>query len=401
MKIKAACELTGLTDRTIRYYTDEELISPSFTENYLGRKSYDFTEKDIEELKNISVLRKFDFTIDEIKNIIRNNENSIKILNDVRKRTETTAEFCKEKLAVLSGIDSGKTYSVAELAAELTKISTELPQHTEVVNNTKKPDEILKTVITGIIVWLPFVLSLTEIITRLMEYHYPVFKPLMIILTVISFLPPISMLIIPKTKISVTKTLRFCLLLLCFLSVPVSTVLSCGIITESRTTDFKNYLDFDAKCIANRNTIFQSVFPSWPHYFENVRNNDGSYETIYTDSHYYYRYKLGLDYSFDIYAQWPLDKEEYEKEISRVTDIFNNHIQQNPYALSYSEIKKGDYNCLILYNCYGNDKPFEAVTDNYSYIIFAYNDKTGTVRYIYSESLENGTQQPYLLSLDW
>jgi DNA-binding transcriptional MerR regulator len=43
MKIKAVCERTELTDRTIRYYIEEGLISPAFTENYLGRKSFDFS----------------------------------------------------------------------------------------------------------------------------------------------------------------------------------------------------------------------------------------------------------------------------------------------------------------------------------------------------------------------
>ena len=42
MKIKSVCELTGLTDRTIRYYIEEKLISPLYTENYLGRKTYNF-----------------------------------------------------------------------------------------------------------------------------------------------------------------------------------------------------------------------------------------------------------------------------------------------------------------------------------------------------------------------
>ena len=47
MKIKAVCEQTGLTDRTIRYYIEEGLISPFYTENYLGRKNFDFSEADV------------------------------------------------------------------------------------------------------------------------------------------------------------------------------------------------------------------------------------------------------------------------------------------------------------------------------------------------------------------
>ncbi len=39
MKIKIACQLTGLTDRTIRHYIEEKIIFPEYTENYLGNRS--------------------------------------------------------------------------------------------------------------------------------------------------------------------------------------------------------------------------------------------------------------------------------------------------------------------------------------------------------------------------
>ena len=67
MRIKAVCEASGLTDRTVRYYIEEELISPVYTENYLGRKTFDFSESDIQKLNDIAVLRKFGFSIAEIK----------------------------------------------------------------------------------------------------------------------------------------------------------------------------------------------------------------------------------------------------------------------------------------------------------------------------------------------
>ena len=72
--------------------------------------------------------------------------------------------------------------------------------------------------------------------------------------------------------------------------------------------------------------------------------------------------------------------------------------EEKIYYYEFAELKKGDYNCLVLY--YG-DEPFSAVTDSYTYIIFAYNDMTKTVRYIYCDSLENGADQPYYLELDW
>ena len=61
-------------------------------------------------------------------------------------------------------------------------------------------------------------------------------------------------------------------------------------------------------------------------------------------------------------------------------------------------MKKGDYSCLILYN---GTEPFERVTNSYTYLIFAYNEYTNTVRYICCDSLENGADQPYYLQLEW
>ena len=63
MKIKAACDMTGLTARTIRVYIEEQLISPQFTENYLGRRSFEFSKGDIYALQNIATLRKYGFSI--------------------------------------------------------------------------------------------------------------------------------------------------------------------------------------------------------------------------------------------------------------------------------------------------------------------------------------------------
>lgn len=137
MKIKSVCELTGLTDRTIRYYIEEELISPSFTENYMGRKTYNFSEKDINDLKDIAVLRKFDFTLEEIKSVIYDAETSKEILINVKNRTAQAVSDGQSKFSVLSQISTDKAYTVAELAEELSKTSLVLPEHKETIRTNK------------------------------------------------------------------------------------------------------------------------------------------------------------------------------------------------------------------------------------------------------------------------
>ena len=400
MKIKSVCELTGLTDRTIRYYIEEKLISPLYTENYLGRRTYNFSEKDIKDLNDIAVLRKFDFTLDEIKSVINDAETSKEILYNVKNRISQTVLDGQNKLFVLSQIDGEKTYTVAELAEELSKSSVELPKHKENIkkNVLKVAFSVLKTAVIFAVVWLPILISLFVIVVSVNDYHYPVFEPTMITLTIASFLPSIAVLIVSKTKLKWKKIARRILLGVCVLSIPISFFMSFGIVSKSETTDFRNYRDFDAQCLANRNVVFQELFPNWPHYFENVQQSDGTYETVYLDAHYYYHYYQGFDYTYDIYAEWPLNEDEYIKEIKRVSDMFSKAVENKTYNYKFTELVKGDYKCLILYS---GDEPFSVVTNNYDYIIFAYNDKNHTVRYIYCDSLENGADQPYYLELEW
>ena len=73
-------------------------------------------------------------------------------------------------------------------------------------------------------------------------------------------------------------------------------------------------------------------------------------------------------------------------------------LEKKTYAYSFVEVRKGGYDCLILYR---GDEPFAPVDNSYDYLIFAYNDALQTVRYICCDSLEDGADQPYYLSLEW
>ena len=86
MKIKAVSECTGLSDRTIRYYIEEKLISPEYTKSYTGRRAFDFSPEDVEALKQISTLRSFDLTVEEIRSIQADPNTTPKIIFAAKKR---------------------------------------------------------------------------------------------------------------------------------------------------------------------------------------------------------------------------------------------------------------------------------------------------------------------------
>lgn len=401
MKIKPVCDITGLTDRTIRYYIEEQLISPTYTENYLGRKSYDFSEEDIDALKNISVLRKFDFTIDEIKEILNDAEKSKTIIQNVKTRNKQVLASAQFRQFVLSQIKEDRAYSVAELALELSTASESLPKAEEKVKRSfgKIVFAVLRITVTSLIIWLPVAMQVFFVAVTLLIYAYPTFYPGAKVYMLLSVLPSLLLVLLNKIKQNWRKVARPVLLVLCTVSLLCSIVVGClpaGIMAKSETTDFVDYRDIDADCSANRDLFFSELFPAWPHYFVNEQQPDGSFEAVYLDAHYYYRYISLLDYTYDIYAQWPLEKEEFEEEVARVKALYDTHATE--YNRDFVILEKGSYTCLISY--FGNP-PFEEVTNSYTYYIFAYDETNLIVRYILCDSLENGADQPYYLSLDW
>ena len=396
MKIKAVCELTGLTARTVRVYIDEQLIAPKFTENYLGRRSFEFSQSDIAALQNIATLRKYGFSIDEIRNILLDSQTSIAIIENVKQRTQIQADEYRERLKALSRVESLKAYSVEELSEILLQGKAEIQFPVELPKlNVKR---IVKSAVIFLIVWLPFVLVVGGIINDITTYAYPKINIANVILTLLTLIPSISILVITKLKPNIKRTVKRIILCLCVVAIPFSLVMPYGIVTRSETTDFRYYRDFDPDCLATRNKVFNEVFPMWPHYFGNVKNEDGEWEAVYFDAKYYYRFFYGMDYTYDIYAEWPLEADKLGEEVQRVKGVFEKAIADKTYGYKFVEIEKGEYTCLILYS---GDEPFQKATNNYQYLIFAYSETTNSVRYIYCDSLENGVDQPYYLQLDW
>lgn len=65
LKIKDVCLRTGLTDRTIRFYIEKGLLNVN-ANDVNGRNYREYTEKDVELLKDISKLRKAKFSVQDI-----------------------------------------------------------------------------------------------------------------------------------------------------------------------------------------------------------------------------------------------------------------------------------------------------------------------------------------------
>lgn len=137
MKMKAVCEATGLTDRTVRYYIEEQLIYPAYKENYFGRRNYDFSQSDIQTLNDIAVLRKFGFSICEIKEMQLSPKNIPQIVEELKKRKQEQINVQKEKLQALLQLNTECSSSVSELAACLSTPVADAPLPKEDLSKIK------------------------------------------------------------------------------------------------------------------------------------------------------------------------------------------------------------------------------------------------------------------------
>ena len=91
MNIGKASELCGLTVKTVRYYSDIGIINPQININTGYR---DFSESDLAKLQFIAKARKFDFSLDDCRELLSLYENTQRSSKEVKALTlEKIAEI--------------------------------------------------------------------------------------------------------------------------------------------------------------------------------------------------------------------------------------------------------------------------------------------------------------------
>lgn len=105
MLITEAHKMTGLTKKAIEYYCQQGLITPSVLEN--GYR--DFSKNDIAKLKKVSVLRKLDISVEDIKSVLR--DKTGEALHKLSVQKELSLQRERQKKVMLDKLSSGKSYS--------------------------------------------------------------------------------------------------------------------------------------------------------------------------------------------------------------------------------------------------------------------------------------------------
>ena len=226
MKMKEICEKTGLTDRTVRYYIEEALISPFYTENYIGRKSFDFSEQDAERLKDIATLRAFGFTVEEIKHLLDGVVECRQIVETVKKRTEESLDQNKRRLSVLASLDSLDSGDINVLAQKLSVSVTDVKSEKTAPRIAKRFFAFFKACAIFLAVWLPIVSAVFVLVYRLYTLGTPVIRPTFFICMLLCFLPSMATVLFFQNLKGGKRVLRTVFIGLCVVCLPLGVLFS-------------------------------------------------------------------------------------------------------------------------------------------------------------------------------
>ena len=103
MNIGTASKLSGLTVKTVRYYSDIGIINPKINTS-TGYRS--FSERDLAKLQFISKARKFDFSLDDCRELISLYENTERSSKEVKALTLLKIAEIDTKLSELNMLRS-------------------------------------------------------------------------------------------------------------------------------------------------------------------------------------------------------------------------------------------------------------------------------------------------------
>lgn len=407
MKIKEVIEKTGLTDRAVRLYIDEGLAVPSIEESYSGRKSIDFSESDVERLKNVALLRKAGFSIADIKSIVDDSTTAKDIVGKFIEQTENNIAHKTEIVEKLKGISFDEDVTLETICNSLsaTVEEKEVPKEDLKISVFEK---VWRTVFCSFGGWGMLISVASFIIYEITlrnSFIHPTFSspffPIVIHsgFTVMFVISAVLLRInIGQYYSSTKKSVRYLnsaiipvVFVLLFVITFVFSFFSL-LAADSITENYNKYMKIDKWVEENYGHKISSIFP--PEIPETANKNSIKY---------FYRHTYTLDPNFDIFAEWKLPKDEYEKAkninfsdkySSLQTDnwncIYSAHIEKYGEEISYY-MKEESY---IFRNNGWQD-------NNYLITIFAYNDQEQKVRYITSFSVDSLTDGPYYLSLDW
>lgn len=156
-KMKEICELTGLTERAVRLYIEQELITPQVRDG-IHNKAYFFNEEDEETLKNISTLRNAGFSLSDIKLMLENPANISSLVKKKEEELEKEIRHLKHVQETLKYLNIQEHNDVTKLADAIeprSRYAKETPRY-------RKPRWVIVSafVVVFLLLFVPYVMQM-------------------------------------------------------------------------------------------------------------------------------------------------------------------------------------------------------------------------------------------------
>ena len=409
MKIKEVIAATGLTDRAIRLYIENGLVTPENQKSYTGRNNYIFTQADIDCFDQITTLRKADFSLEQIKMLKQGGEAARDVLLEYLTAKQESVVMGQRVVEALKDFPAQEPVTLESICAKIKERieNTPLP---EADRKETKGERVEKWIMRAIaIAFLGFwgLLGLGVWLTYREDFVFPRYytNPVNYIGTAYILIPiAVSIIVLVlygkyallpekrKKRRWLAGIALAIALLVCIQPIGMASIMLMPPV-YSETHNPENYLIMGNRVKMHGDDIYK-LFPA------NIPRSavaEGSKwyppDKFLETTKYYYYYQEEIDPSFQIYAEWILPEDKFAEELNRIRNYYPDGAKQ--------QVTWGDWVCLSFTD---DSLDFDEAKDliNYYYLIFAYNEKICGVRYIVSYSMDCGREEdPYFLLLEW
>lgn len=409
LKIKEVLDQTGLTDRAVRLYIEHGLVTPENQKSYTGRNHYNFTQEDLDRLEQIALLRKADFSLEQIKALQSGGEAAREVLLAYLSVKQESVVTGQKVLEALKDFPAQEAVTIESVCAKIKESieNSPIPDSDKKETKGERVEKWLMRSVAIVILALWGLLGMGVAITYREDFPFPrYYTNLIHYIGVAYILIPIVAAImvlfsyrkyalLPKARKKRRWVAGGAIAIAFFVMIQPIGIAAIGFVPPmySETKDPENYLvmgTYPKMYGDDLSKLFPANIPR-----SAVAEGSGWYppDKFLDTTKYYYYFQDFFDPSFQIYAEWVLPEEEFNEELRR--------IQNNYPEGAVQQAQWGDWTCLSFTD---DTLDFAEAKDliGYYYLIFAYNEKTGAVRYIASYSMSCGTEEdPYFLLLPW
>lgn len=409
LKIKEVIDKTGLTDRAIRLYIEHGLVAPENQRSYTGRNNYEFTQEDIDCLEQIAMLRKADFSLEQIKILMAGGESARTVLCEYLTAKKESVAIGQKIVEALTDFPEQEPVTAESVCRKIKERieQTPLPDADMKPTKAEKAEKWIIRSVASILLTVWGLAGICVFAVYREEFVFPRFytHPVYYIGIAYIIIPVMAAIIVlflyrkyvllpekRKKRRWIAGIALAIALLVCVQPYGNAAIMLIPPV-YSETDNPENYL-----ILGNHVKMYgDDIYKLFPAIIPRSAIAEDSRwyppDKFLDTTKYYYYFQKVVDPSFNIYAEWVLPENEFAEELKRIRNYYPEDARQ--------QVQWGDWVCLSFTDdTLDFDKAKSAI--DYYYLLFAYNEKTAAVRYIASFSMDCGSEEdPYFLMLQW